>query len=54
MGWQQIAIIVLTAMDLGLTLALHGKPKEGNHNFWTEALADAVIIFLLASGGFFR
>ncbi len=54
MRWQQIVIIVLTAMDLGLALALHGKPKEGNFNFWTQLLADAVIIFLLASGGFFR
>ena len=36
----------LATMGLGMTLVEHGKPKEGNHNFFIS-LVSAVIYILL-------
>lgn len=52
MGAPQIVFIVLFAMDLGMALGLHGKPRESRYNFWTTAIADAIHIALLYWGGF--
>ena len=48
-------IIYLSILFIGLLLAanLHGKPKEGEYNFWTTFLSYIIILTLLFYGGFF-
>ncbi|WP_185097129.1 hypothetical protein [Chryseobacterium sp. IHB B 17019] len=54
MGTPQIILLVLYGASLLLQAHDHGKPKEGNHNFW-HTLTSAVITFLLLDwGGFFE
>lgn len=54
MDFQQIAVIVLMALDLGVALALHGKPKTGNHSAWTEVLTTFNFAMLLYWAGFWK
>lgn len=51
--WE-IIIIVIHLLALGIELADHGKPKEGNHNFITTLIANIVMLFLLYKAGLFR
>lgn len=37
----------LTAMGLGMTLVEHGKPKEGNNNFFISLVSAVIYIFLI-------
>ena len=53
MGIPQIIIIVLFAMDLGLSLAKHGEDKEGKYNFWESLICVIINFFILYCGGFF-
>lgn len=53
MGWPQIVWIALTACGLGVTAAKHGRPKEGNENFWIALLGNAIVAYVLYEGGFF-
>lgn len=53
MNWPQITLIVLFALGLGLEMAKHGQP-QGDHNFWTTAIATALQVGLLIAGGFFN
>ena len=32
-GWF-LAIIIIGVLSVGINLANHGKPREGNYNFW--------------------
>ncbi len=50
--WPQITVIVLTAIGLGVALAVHDKPREGNHNFFLRSGKAIVLIWLLYMGGF--
>jgi len=54
MGWPQIVIIVLLAMDVGLYLANHGKDKIGKYNFWIALISDGIFATILWLGGFWR
>ena len=50
----QIIYIVLMAVSLALNMADHGKPKKGEENFWTSALAAVITTAILWWGGFFK
>lgn len=54
MNAPQIIMIVLLAMSLGLSLANHGKQKEGKHNFFLDIFASGISFGLLYWGGFFK
>jgi hypothetical protein len=49
----QIIYLFITALVLGIALANHGKPKEGNHNVWHSTISVCIALFLLYKGGFF-
>lgn len=53
MGIPQIIYIVLTAMNLGMALAKHGKPRE-NWNVFVNSASAAIVYTLLIWGGFFK
>ena len=52
MRWPQIVTIVLLALNLGLTIPLHGEEKNGKHNFWLELGSTIFTVLLLYAGGF--
>lgn len=49
----QLIFIALLVLGTGVSLAKHGQPKEGRHNFTLAVLSDAIVIGLLYWGGFF-
>lgn len=49
----QLIYLALLLAGMLLKAHQHGKPKEGNENFWTGFIAQAIIIWLLYAGGFF-
>ena len=49
----QILLLMLISSELGIQIARHGKPREGNHNFWIQLFEWAIIVTLLSWGGFF-
>ena len=53
MGIPQFLIVSLYAMSLGMSLANHGKPREGKHNFWIALFTYVIIMILLKWSGFF-
>ncbi len=53
MNIYQIIMIVVWSMSLGISLANHGKPKEGKVSFWSTFIAVIIEWFLLRKGGFF-
>lgn len=54
MGVCQIILITIYVLGLGITLANHGKPKEGEYNFWMSLLSYGIVMILLWGGGFFK
>jgi hypothetical protein len=50
----QIIFIVLYGASLLLHAKNHGKPKEGNENFWITFLSVSIVVGLLIWGGFFN
>lgn len=53
MNIYQIIIIILYSMSLGIALVNHGKPKQGNENFWITLISVLINLFILIQGGFF-
>ncbi len=53
MRWPQIAVIVLYALSLGITLSKDGQPQPP-YNFWTSLLGIGIQVGLLIAGGFFK
>ena len=53
MGIPQIIIIVLYAVALLIAAHEHGKPREGETNFWISLSGTAILFGLLIWGGFF-
>ena len=49
-----IIILCLYAMNLGISLIMHGKPKDEKYNFWTTLLATGVSVALLWWAGIFE
>ena len=54
MGWQQIVMIVLMALDLFIGFVMDGRPKDTKYSFLAAIVSDGIILFLLISGGFFK
>lgn len=53
MGVWQIVWICMMAISLGINLAVHGKPKQGNNNFFISLIAFGIQLVPLIFGGFF-
>lgn len=53
MGIWQIIWICMMAVSLGVNLAVHGKPKKGNNNFFIALIAFCIQLVPLIFGGFF-
>lgn len=49
----QILIICLYMLDLGATLANHGKTELKEYNFGSRLVSCIIVIGLLVWGGFF-
>lgn len=49
----QIIMIVVSAMYVGIGLAMHGQPKTGEHNFVVSLLGAVIELSILWWGGFF-
>lgn len=45
-GWL-IAIIVMYVLSLGVNLGKHGRPREGEYNFWSSLISTAIMITLI-------
>jgi len=55
MSWQQILLIVLFSADLGCALVKHGQPRAGEkHSFWSQLIADGILVGILLSAGFWN
>ena len=52
-GICQIIFTALLIMSLGIHLANHGKPKEGNYSFGMAFVSCAIQFVLLYFGGFY-
>lgn len=48
-----IILLVLQILELGIALAKHGEPKEGDYNFWAELIAVLILIVLYYHAGLF-
>lgn len=49
----QIIFLVLSAMSLGISLAMDGKPRAGKYSFLVTLISQAIGIGLVYWGGFF-
>ena len=49
----QIIYVILTILGMGIVIAKHGSPKEGNYNFLHSLIVTAIQISILYWGGFF-
>lgn len=54
MNAPQIAMISLLMLDLGIVLAKHGQPREGNHSVYIQIIATAIIFAILIWGDYFK
>jgi len=50
----QIITVLLWFVFLLLTAHLHGKPKTGKHNVFTQLVSIGITFLLLWWGGFFK
>lgn len=53
-GGAQITMMLLMGANLGLGLALHGKPRTGKHDAGITLFATVVQYVILWWGGFWR
>lgn len=49
----QIIYLALMMMDIGISLAKHGEPKNQKYNAWITSVSVAITVALLKWGGFF-
>ena len=54
MEWPQITMIALYGINLGVGLVSHGKPREGNHNFFSFLISTIIAATVLYYGGFWQ
>lgn len=53
MHWPQVIYLAISLIGVGISLAEHGKPKEGKHSVFVTLFATVVGYVLLYKGGFF-
>ena len=54
MKTPQIIYLVFTGMGLLLSAYRHGKPRIGNESFWVTLFTTALVMAVIAWGGFFK
>lgn len=47
MNWWFFAMVLIYVLNLGVALATHGKPKEGNVSFWSTLIGSLIGITLI-------
>ena len=50
-----LAIIIMSCLSLGINLARHGEPKEGEYDFIVSLIAnliDLILIYMAIKTGF--
>jgi hypothetical protein len=53
-GWPQYIVIVLLFLPVLVSGGTHGTTQVYKANAWYAAARFAVLMFMLAAGGFFR
>ena len=53
MGVPQWIVVGSHLIALGVVLAKHGQPRDGDYNAWLSALVTAAYFGVLWWGGFF-
>jgi hypothetical protein len=53
-GWPQGVILAMCLADLCCVAFLHGRKTEKKWNFWVKVADVALLLAVLAWGGFFR
>lgn len=48
-----VILLVIQVLALGIALAKHGEPREGNYNFWTVLIEVIIAITLYYYAGLF-
>ena len=48
-----IILLTILFINLGIELANHGKPREGNYSFWAKLLAVIINLVLFYYAGLF-
>lgn len=51
--WPQMIWISIVLISVGMEIAKHGEPKEGDHDAWSTIIAAVLLAALLYWGGFF-
>lgn len=52
--WPQLTILTIALLGLGIAAGKHGQPETGKHNFFLTLFSNAIVIWLLYAGGFFK
>jgi len=52
MEWPQITMIVLYAINILVSAALHGMPKTGKNNVLATIIGTGLGVWILYEGGF--
>lgn len=52
-GIWQIIYLCMIVLSVGITIAKHGEPKEGNYHAGVTFVSAIIDIVILALGGFF-
>lgn len=53
-GWF-LAVIIMGVLSVGINLANHGKPREGNYSFWAALfgmLIQTGLVYMAIKTGF--
>lgn len=53
MGTAQVIYIIIIGLNLGISLAKHGKYRNDKYNFWVTLIASIIDVAILRWGGFF-
>lgn len=53
LGIPQIIMLIIYGTNIGISLVVHGKPREGKHSFWTTLIGTGLSAWILSTGGFF-
>ncbi len=53
-GWPQVTMMIIMGANVGISLAKHGEPREGNYNFIITMISALLEYWILKAGGFFR
>ena len=51
--WTLIILAIIDCLTIGIHLAKHGEPKDGNYNVFIKLLDSAIIWWLLYKAGLF-